>query len=38
MARKYAKGTRAERSAILDQLVGVTGPHRDHAQKALRVR
>ena len=33
---KYAKGTRAEKQAILDHLCAVNGWHRDHARKALR--
>jgi hypothetical protein len=36
MARKYRKGTRAEKSEVLVQLVALTGWHRDHARKALR--
>jgi hypothetical protein len=36
MAARYAKGSRADRWSVLDQLVGVTGWHRDHARKALR--
>ena len=33
---RYAKATRVEKSAILDQLCEVNGWHRDHARKALR--
>ena len=36
MLARYAKGSRAEKGDVLDQLVGVTGWHRDHARKALR--
>ncbi len=36
MVRKYAKATRAEKSAMLGQLCEVNGWHRDHARKALR--
>ncbi len=38
MLARYAKGSRAEKGDVLDQLVGVTGWHRDHARKALRRR
>jgi hypothetical protein len=34
---RYAKATRAEKSAILDRLCAVNGWHRDHARKALRL-
>lgn len=34
---KYAKATRAGKSAILDRLCAVNGWHRDHARKALRL-
>jgi transposase InsO family protein len=33
---RYRKGSRGEKSAILDQLCQVNGWHRDHARKALR--
>jgi len=32
----YARGSRREKGEVLDQLVGMTGWHRDHARKALR--
>jgi hypothetical protein len=37
MPAKYAKGNRQEKGEVLDQLVAVTGWHRDHARKALRI-
>lgn len=37
LVSRYQKGSRAEKSAVLDQLCQVNGWHRDHARKALRV-
>ena len=36
LARRYQRGTKAEKSAVLDQVCAVNGWHRDHARKALR--
>ncbi len=36
MALEYRRGTRTEKAAILDQVIVLTGWHRDHARKALR--
>lgn len=33
---RWSKATRAEKSAILDAVCGVTGWHRDHARKVIR--
>lgn len=37
LVSRYQKGSRAEKSAVLDQLCQVNGWHRDHARKALRL-
>ena len=36
LARRYAVGTRAEKTRILDELEAVTGFHRKHAMRVLR--
>jgi hypothetical protein len=36
MAAAYRRGTRPEKSVVLDQLVTLTGRHRDHARAELR--
>ncbi len=36
VANQYKKGSRAEKAAILDQLVALNGWNRDHARARLR--
>ena len=36
MAAAYKRGTRADQTRILDELIGLTGRHRDHARAARR--
>ena len=33
---RYDDGSKAQRTAVLDELCGLTGWHRDHARKALQ--
>jgi len=37
LARRYRDGSRVEKAVTLDELCAVTGWHRDHARKALRL-
>lgn len=36
LGKRYRESSRVERSAILDQLVEITGYHRKHAIRCLR--
>ena len=36
LARRYAVGTRDEKTRILDEFVAITGFHRKHAMRLLR--
>ena len=36
LARRYAIGSRQEKSQILDEFVAITGFHRKHAMRLLR--